>query len=49
MWSLIKKNTLESDERIMVLVGASHAAMFELFIKENKQWKVKELQEIMKK
>jgi len=47
MWSLIQKHTTESDERIMVLVGSSHAAMFELFIKENKQWKVKELQEIM--
>ncbi|GAA4279227.1 DUF5694 domain-containing protein [Aquimarina mytili] len=48
MWSLIQKKTLESDQRIMVLVGASHAAMFELFIKENKDWKIKELQEVMK-
>lgn len=48
MWSLIQKNTIESDERIMVLVGGSHAAMIELFIKENENWKVKELKEIMK-
>ncbi|MCL6295635.1 DUF5694 domain-containing protein [Jejuia spongiicola] len=47
MWSLIQKHTKESDERIMVLVGASHAAMFELFIKENKLWKVKELEDIL--
>lgn len=49
MWSLIQKNTNKSDERIMVLVGVSHAAMFELFIKENEDWKVKELQELMEK
>ena len=49
MWSLIQKNTIESDERIMVLVGGSHAAMIDLFIKENDNWKVKELKEIMKK
>ncbi|PWL39889.1 hypothetical protein DKG77_03400 [Flagellimonas aquimarina] len=48
MWSLIQKNTGSSDQRIMVLAGASHAAMFELFITENKGWKVKELNEIMK-
>ena len=49
MWSLIQKNTIESDERIMVLVGGSHAAMIELFIKENSGWKVKELEQIMEK
>jgi len=47
MWSLIRKHTKESDERIMVLVGGSHAAMFELFIKEDKDWGIKELKEIM--
>ena len=49
MWSLIQKKTDESDERIMVLVGGSHAAMFDLFIKENDNWKVKELKQIMEK
>lgn len=49
MWSLIQKNTIDSDERIMVLVGGSHAAMIELFIKENSDWKVKELEQIMRK
>jgi len=49
MWSLIQKCVTESDERIMVLAGLSHVAMFQLFIKENDTWKVKELKEIMEK
>ncbi len=49
MWSLTQKNTGPSDERIMVLVGASHAAMFELFIRENEDWEIKELKELMEK
>ncbi len=47
MWSLIQKKVSKPDERIMVLVGSSHAAMIELFIKENKDWGIKELKEIM--
>lgn len=47
MWSLIQKQTIESDERIMVLVGGSHAALIELLIEQNKNWKIKELIEIM--
>ena len=47
MWSLIQKKVSKFDERIMVLVGSSHAAMIELFIKENKDWGIKELKEIM--
>lgn len=49
MWSLIQKNVDESDDRVLVLVGAGHAAMFELFIGENPNWKIKELKEIMEK
>ncbi|MBD1262576.1 hypothetical protein HZY62_18405 [Maribacter polysiphoniae] len=49
MWSLIQKNVTRSDERIMVLAGTSHVAMLELFIKENDNWKVKELQQVMEK
>ncbi|MCH9660893.1 MAG: hypothetical protein K0U54_08270 [Bacteroidetes bacterium] len=48
MWSFIEKQTITVDERIMVLVGASHAAMFEVFINGNRAWKVKELQDIMR-
>lgn len=49
MWSLIQKNVTESDDRIMILAGSSHIAMFELFIKQNDKWKVKELQQVMEK
>tara|TARA_R110002049_G_scaffold170139_1_gene336730 strand:- start:4575 stop:5438 length:864 start_codon:yes stop_codon:yes gene_type:complete len=49
MWSLIQKNTMESDDRIMVLIGGSHAAMIDLFVRDNKNWKVEELKDIMKK
>lgn len=49
MWSLIQKSVTESDERIMILAGSSHIAMFELFIKQNDKWKVKELQQVMEK
>ncbi len=49
MWSLIQKNVTQSDEKIMVLAGASHVAMFELFINENDSWKVRELKQIMEK
>jgi len=38
MWSLIEKNTDEEDERVMVLVGASHAAIFEQFMAERDKW-----------
>lgn len=47
MWALIQKNIEDTDERVMVLVGASHAAMIELLINENHDWKVKELKEII--
>lgn len=42
MWSLIQKHTTQEDERILVLAGASHAAMFDLFISNNNNWKVVE-------
>lgn len=47
MWSFIQKHCQPTDERIMVLAGASHIAMFENFIKENKNWSAKELKDIM--
>ena len=47
MWSLIQKHTDEKDERILVLAGASHAAMFDLFISNNNDWKVVELKDVM--
>jgi len=47
MWSLIQKRTKETDNKIMVLVGASHAAILEEFIGGNKNWAVKEFKDIM--
>ncbi|MDO1449118.1 DUF5694 domain-containing protein [Rhodocytophaga aerolata] len=47
MWSLIQKYTSVSDERVMVLAGSSHTAMIDLFVKENRDWKIKELKEII--
>lgn len=47
MWSLIQKHTFDSDKRIMVLAGYSHTAMMELFIKENRDWKIMDFKEIV--
>jgi hypothetical protein len=47
MWSLIQKKTSTQEDKVMILVGASHAAMLELFIDENKRWEVVELKEII--
>ncbi|MCK8479775.1 DUF5694 domain-containing protein [Psychroserpens algicola] len=49
MWSFVQKNINELDERIMILAGSSHVAMFDLFIRENDEWKIKELQQIIEK
>lgn len=47
MWSLVQKYTDENDQRIMVLVGASHAAVMEQMINQRKKWKVMELNAIL--
>lgn len=49
MWSLIQKHTSDSDKRIMVLAGSSHTAMMELFIKENREWEIKQLKDVITK
>ena len=38
MWSLIQKMTTTEDDKIMVLLGASHAAIIETFIDSNTNW-----------
>ena len=43
MWSLIKKYCAEDEGKIMILVGASHAAMIEKFILDDGKWRVVEL------
>ncbi|MEO0470331.1 MAG: DUF5694 domain-containing protein [Bacteroidota bacterium] len=46
MWSLIKKMSRE-DEKVMVLLGASHVAVIQEFIQRNPDWRGVELQEIL--
>ena len=47
MWSLIQKGVENEDQRIMVLVGASHAAILKNFIDDNKAWEIVELKAII--
>lgn len=47
MWSLIQKNTTPEDEKIMVLVGASHAAIFEELISHDPNWNIIGLKEVV--
>ena len=49
MYSIIQKEIEKGDDKIMILAGASHIAMFKDFIDHNPEWKVIELKEIMKK
>ncbi|WP_442957509.1 DUF5694 domain-containing protein [Polaribacter sp.] len=43
----MQKRTKRTDNRIMVLVGASHTAILETFIDGNKNWTVKEFKSVM--
>lgn len=48
MWSLIQKGVASNDDdRIMVLLGASHIATMETFIDEDNNWKTVELVDLM--
>ena len=49
MYSIIQKEVEITDERIMILAGGSHIAMFKDFIDYNPEWKTIELKEIMNK
>lgn len=48
MYSLVQKITKSSDKKVMVLLGASHVAMFKAFIESDKNFKAVELKEILK-
>lgn len=48
MYSLVQKIMQSSDKKVMVLVGASHAAMFREFIQFDKTIKLVELKELVK-
>ena len=47
MWSLIKKKTTIKDERVMVLLGASHIANIKNLIDDNADFKVVELKDVV--
>ncbi len=47
MYALIQKSIEESDDRIMILAGASHIGVFKDFIDKNPEWKTIELEKIM--
>ena len=46
MWSLIQKGMEDKDQRIMVLAGASHAAMINRFLTNDPAWKVVRFQDL---
>lgn len=48
MYSLVQKLTEEKDERVMIIVGAGHAAVFKHFIDMDQRSKVVELSEVLK-
>ncbi len=48
MWSLAQKGTAEEDQRIVLLLGASHIATIKDYIDLSADWKAVELQTIMK-
>lgn len=49
MYSLLKKKTTKKDERVMVLLGASHIANIKVILDANKQWKTVELKDVLTK
>ncbi|TKD63513.1 DUF5694 domain-containing protein [Flavobacterium sp. ASW18X] len=48
MWSLVRKYTEETDERVMVLAGSSHTAMFEIFVDYDKKWQMIEVSQVLR-
>jgi len=49
MYALVQKLTAPTDERIMVLVGAGHAAMMRDFVQADKRFKLREAREVLKR
>lgn len=47
MWSLVQKGVDDADTRILILAGASHAALFKEFIDDHSQWSVVELKSVI--
>ncbi|WP_291114255.1 DUF5694 domain-containing protein [Flavobacterium sp. UBA6135] len=49
MYSLVQKSTTEIDKKIVILLGASHVALFKQFIDLDENLKVVELKEVLEK
>jgi hypothetical protein len=49
MFSFVQKITEKSDDKIVILLGASHAALFKHFIDLDENLKVVELKDILHK
>ena len=47
MWSQIQKNSSEEDQRIMLLLGASHTAILRQFMTEYEDLEIVELEQVM--
>ena len=47
MWSVIQKITEESDDKIMILAGSGHAAIFDQLLSYTSGWNIVELKEIL--
>lgn len=47
-WGAVQKGIEEQDERVVLLMGASHIALIEQFLKGSTTWKTVELVDIMK-
>ena len=48
MYSMVQKLTTTTDENVVVLLGASHIAMIERFIKDDDRFEIVELKDILK-
>ena len=48
MYSIVQKNMAPEDGKALILVGAGHAAMMKEFIESDKQFRLKELKDILK-
>ncbi|RAK68168.1 DUF5694 domain-containing protein [Hymenobacter edaphi] len=49
MYALVQKLTAPTDDRVLVLVGAGHAAMMREFVQSDKRFKLREPKDVLKK
>jgi hypothetical protein len=48
MYSLMQKNMTDQDSKALILVGSGHAAMMQEFIAADRQFRLKELKDVLK-